>query len=283
MGPVGRKGGAAMAGKAQLRRAKVGACGTDQSGQPCVVLETRTRALVVPVGAVHAQNIALLHAGEKPERPFTHHAFADMLGAFNVHAEAVEIDRVEDGIFGATLRLRRGQRMRRALEVPAGDAIALAVHQHCPVLVAEAVLRAAAVRKPDAPASSITAQPLPLRAPVSRGLSMPGLLVARALELRATRTEIHATRRGITTTQVTRRGKRSDIWLPQKGWRDLLLGICELAGIPFALDPGERSLPQGRLRGEILIRTGTRRMVGNVEIDSRRSGGDIVITYADPS
>ena len=228
-----------MANDKQLRRAKVGACGRDAEGQPCVVLATRTRELVVPVDAVHSQSIALMHEGEEPERPLTHHTLANVLSAFNVGAAAVEVDSAQDVGLRAVVRLHGGTRMRRALEVPVGDAIALALQEGCEILIPEAVLRASATKKGS---TTLRPEPPPVWTPALPGDWTPGLIVTRALELGARRTEIHATRRGVQTTQVTRRGKRPDIWLPAERWRSLLLGLCRLAAIDVGFEPDQSCL-----------------------------------------
>jgi bifunctional DNase/RNase len=244
------------------------------------VLQTRTRELVVAVDPVHSQSIALLHDGEEPQRPLTHHTLGNMLSAFNVRADAVEIERADDGSFRALVRLRRGARMRRTLEVPAGDAIALALQHGCPVLIPEVVLRAAGTRKGT---TVLQPEPAPTWTPARPGDWTPGLIVTRALELGARRTEIHATRRGVVTTQVTRRGKRQDICLPAAGWCSLLLGLCRLAAIDLGFEPDESRLPEGQFSGQMLIRAGKQRLVGDVKIDARAGGGDILIAYSPES
>ncbi|MFQ5810646.1 MAG: bifunctional nuclease domain-containing protein [Armatimonadota bacterium] len=280
--PVSRDGG-----RKQLRRVKVGVVGADEAKNPSAVLETRTRAVVMPIDLAKFTAIKSALRGEKFERPMTTDIFANVLGAFNVRAEAAEIDSIEDGALQATLRLRRGKRMRRAIDAPAADAIALAAHADCPILMDEGLLREAGVKKADVRVTDMGLErvPGPHEAIYCGHVwrYMAGWIVTRAFQMGAHTTEIHATRRGVTTTHETPEGKVTDVWLPAGAWGHLDAGMRRLAGLEAESGPGNGDRQREALRGGILITSGEREVAGEVVIKTKPTGGDIVVTYSDTS
>lgn len=99
--------------------------------------------LLVPIliGAAEASAIASAQAGIVPPRPMTHDLLRDALIAAGTGVSRVEITRLEDGVFHATLVLATGPRV----DSRASDAIAMALRFGCPVLCSAEVVAIAGV------------------------------------------------------------------------------------------------------------------------------------------
>ncbi len=115
------------------------------SAQPIVVLndETRQRGLPIWIGAMEARAISLALSGMKVSRPMTHDLLLNIIHALDSEVEHIEIDKLEDSIYRATIKLTTKDSddseldAERFIDARPSDAIALAVAVGCPILVAE--------------------------------------------------------------------------------------------------------------------------------------------------
>lgn len=109
------------------------------SNQPIVLLKEANgdRYLPIWIGMTEATAIALAQADEPPPRPLTHDLFRNVLGAFKVSLERVNIVALRDGIFYADLVFSNG------VEVSArpSDSIALALRTDALIFASEEVMR----------------------------------------------------------------------------------------------------------------------------------------------
>ncbi len=109
------------------------------SNQPIVLLKEANgdRYLPIWIGMTEATAIALAQADEPPPRPLTHDLFRNVLGAFKVSLERVNIVALRDGIFYADLVFSNG------VEVSArpSDSIALALRTDALIFASEDVMR----------------------------------------------------------------------------------------------------------------------------------------------
>jgi bifunctional DNase/RNase len=127
--------------------------GLDQSSsQPVVLLKEQDGLRVLPIWIGHPEATAILIAleGVALPRPMTHDLLLSSIVASGLDLERVEITRLEDGIFYASLVLN-GKEGAVTVDARPSDSIALAVRAGCPILVAESVLGEAGI-VPDAAA-----------------------------------------------------------------------------------------------------------------------------------
>ena len=108
---------------------------------PTKELEAKETCRVVPIwiGATEAAQLGLALEGTKLGRPLTHDLMLDALTNLDATIERVEITDVEGQTFIARLVLRAGERTI-TLDARPSDAVALAVRQNAPVLMAQRVL-----------------------------------------------------------------------------------------------------------------------------------------------
>jgi bifunctional DNase/RNase len=121
--------------------------GLDQtSEQPVVLLKEEAGLRVLPIWIGHPEATAILIAleGIEPPRPMTHDLLLSIITAAGLVLERVEITRLEEGTFYASLALR-GPSGEIALDARPSDSIALAVRAGCPILVAEDIMDAAGI------------------------------------------------------------------------------------------------------------------------------------------
>ena len=129
-----------------------------QSSQPVIVLkplvETAGHERLLPIWIGHPEATAILLALEGVElpRPLTHDLMKSILDTLEAHVERIEITRVEDGTFFATIVVLAGEKTL-SIDARPSDSIALAIRMAAPIFVAEAVLDAAAV--PDEQGSTV--------------------------------------------------------------------------------------------------------------------------------
>jgi bifunctional DNase/RNase len=83
--------------------------------------------------------IMLAVQGAEPPRPLTHDLLMGVIGATGFEVDRVEITRVEESTFYASLVLRDSGRTI-ALDARPSDCLALAVRSGCPVFVDEEVM-----------------------------------------------------------------------------------------------------------------------------------------------
>jgi bifunctional DNase/RNase len=103
------------------------------------------RYLPISIGSVEATAIAYEEQGLRPSRPLTHDLMRDLIQAFGVHIEAVEIVELRDAVFYAELVLANGARV----SARPSDSVALAVRLGTPIRCTEAVLREAGIATPE--------------------------------------------------------------------------------------------------------------------------------------
>lgn len=115
------------------------------SNQPVVLLkeEGGLRILPIWIGQPEATAILIAIEGVEPPRPMTHDLLLAVLVASGLTLERVEITRLEEGTFFATLVL--GGKRGGVVDARPSDSIALAVRAACPILVADEVMNQAGI------------------------------------------------------------------------------------------------------------------------------------------
>lgn len=128
----------------------------DSAGQPVLVLRPMAEgpgpAVLLPIWIGPAEAAAILVAVEAspvPARPMSYDLMARLLEASRAAVVRVEISRIEQGTFYATLTLDTPDGIRE-IDARPSDSIALAVRVRAPIFVADEVLDAAGVRPEDA-------------------------------------------------------------------------------------------------------------------------------------
>jgi bifunctional DNase/RNase len=113
----------------------------DQNKQPVVILKEDEGLRVVPIWIGHPEAMAIMLAvqGAEPPRPLTHDLLMGVIGATGFEVDRVEITRVEESTFYASLVLRDSGRTI-TLDARPSDCLALAVRSGCPVFVDEEVM-----------------------------------------------------------------------------------------------------------------------------------------------
>lgn len=110
-----------------------------QSGAPMVFLRSKQdkRELVMFIGPLEAQAIALPLQGVRPPRPYTHDLMLAALHRLKAKVKRVVITGLRDNTYFADLVLDlQGQDV--LLDSRPSDAIALALRENAPILAAEA-------------------------------------------------------------------------------------------------------------------------------------------------
>lgn len=121
--------------------------GMSQSGSYILMLREPESGLEVPIfiGAHEAQSILLAKEDITTRRPMTHHLMAKMMDEYGLSVKQVTIDRVEDGIFYATLHVGDGFGEKR-FDCRTSDAVTLSLLYGCPILIDENVLEETGVK-----------------------------------------------------------------------------------------------------------------------------------------
>lgn len=110
------------------------------------------RRLPIIIGASEAQSIECKLQEIIPPRPLTHDLTVNIMRAYGLELKAIEIKRIEGGIFAADLFLTDGQR-ELVIDSRSSDAIALAIRMGCPIYTTEQVLAAVGIERRGEPAS----------------------------------------------------------------------------------------------------------------------------------
>jgi bifunctional DNase/RNase len=118
----------------------------EQNNQPVLILREDDGLRVVPIWIGHPEAMAIMLAvqGIEPPRPLTHDLMISIIGAAGYEVERVEITRVENGTFFATLVLKSPERTL-SIDARPSDSLALSVRAGCPVFVGEEVMRSSGV------------------------------------------------------------------------------------------------------------------------------------------
>ncbi len=122
------------------------------SGQPIILLQPADEELLgatgklLPIWIGHPEATAILLAleGEEFPRPLTHDLLHNIIGELGYDVLRVEVTRLEEGTYYASIVLARGDETRE-IDARPSDAIALAVRAACPIYVDDEVFRVAAV------------------------------------------------------------------------------------------------------------------------------------------
>jgi bifunctional DNase/RNase len=118
----------------------------ETNSQPVVILKEDDGHRVVPIwiGQPEAMAIMIAIQGATPPRPLTHDLLFGVIGAAGLTIERVEIVRVEEGTFFASLVMSADSRSI-VLDARPSDCLALAVRAQCPVFVDEEVMRTSGI------------------------------------------------------------------------------------------------------------------------------------------
>jgi bifunctional DNase/RNase len=133
---------------------RIASLGIDaRSNSPVIILRplddesVDNRILPIWIGTPEATSILLALEGAEPPRPMTHDLMRNVIEQLGYTVRRVEITRVAEGTFFASLIVQRDGAGAAELEIDArpSDSIALAIRAGAPLFVAEEVLDAAAV------------------------------------------------------------------------------------------------------------------------------------------
>lgn len=121
--------------------------GMSQSGSYILMLCEPESGVQVPIfiGAYEAQGILLAKESVKTRRPMTHELMMKVMEEYGLSLKEVSIDRVNEGIFYATLHMTDGFNTR-TFDSRSSDAITLALLADCPILMDETVIDETGVR-----------------------------------------------------------------------------------------------------------------------------------------
>lgn len=110
-----------------------------------------TRQIPLFIGAHEAQCILLAQQSAKTRRPMTHETMKNVMDTYGLTLREVTIDRVEEGIFYATLHVSDGFNLSTIDSRPS-DAVVLALLTGSPIYADERVLEETGVEEIPAPA-----------------------------------------------------------------------------------------------------------------------------------
>lgn len=121
--------------------------GMSQSGSYILMLCEPESGVQVPIfiGAYEAQGILLAKESVKTRRPMTHELMMKVMEEYGLSLKEVSIDRVNEGIFYATLHMTDGFNTR-PFDSRSSDAITLALLADCPIMMEESVIEETGVR-----------------------------------------------------------------------------------------------------------------------------------------
>lgn len=111
------------------------------TNQPVIILREPESGKLLPIWIGHNEAAAILLKLQRvePPRPMTHDLLFNTLTDLGFRLERVEITRLENATFYATLILHGGDKSV-VVDARPSDSIALAVRAEAPILVADAVL-----------------------------------------------------------------------------------------------------------------------------------------------
>lgn len=121
--------------------------GMSQSGSYILMLGEPESGMQVPIfiGAHEAQGILLAKETIQTRRPMTHELMMNIMSEYGLTLQQVTIDRVEEGIFYATLHMSDGFNEKH-FDSRTTDAITLALLNECPIMMAESVIEETGVK-----------------------------------------------------------------------------------------------------------------------------------------
>lgn len=140
-----------------MKQVRIASLAVDpRTDQPVVVLkpldELPGTGVLLPIwiGQPEATAILLALEGVETSRPMTHELLTNVIETVQHQLESVEITRVVEGTFFASLILR-GDGVLRVVDARPSDSIALAIRAGAPIFVADEVLTEAAVADESVP------------------------------------------------------------------------------------------------------------------------------------
>lgn len=119
-----------------------------ESGVYALILQETggQRRLPIVIGASEAQSIECKLQEIIPPRPLTHDLAVNIMRAYGLELKAIEIKRIEGGIFAADMYLTDGER-ELIIDSRSSDAIALAIRMGAPIYTTEQVLAAVGIER----------------------------------------------------------------------------------------------------------------------------------------
>lgn len=119
-----------------------------ESGVYALILQEAegNRRLPIVIGSSEAQSIECKLQDIIPPRPLTHDLLVNILCAYGLHLDHVDIKRINGGIFAADLYLRDGER-EITIDSRSSDAIAIAIRMGAPIYTSEEVLAAVGIER----------------------------------------------------------------------------------------------------------------------------------------
>jgi len=127
----------------RMRELVVAGIAVDQeSGGPVLLLrDPKEEEHFVPLRIGEAEAVAILIGLENtvPPRPLTHDLLSSVLAALEATLEEVVLNRLEEGICYASLRIRKGNGELVEVDARPSDSVALALRTGSPIYIEEAV------------------------------------------------------------------------------------------------------------------------------------------------
>lgn len=124
---------------------------SDMGAAPTVVLDTGGDSTIpIYVGLWEAISINNALINEMLPRPITHDLIVDLFKRFDVTLDALHIDSLEEGVFYAKLLLSQGSRTE-TMDCRPSDGIAIALRYQAPIMIEDAVIESAAVKRDELP------------------------------------------------------------------------------------------------------------------------------------
>lgn len=121
--------------------------GMSQSNSYILMLCEPESGVQVPIfiGGAEAQSLLIAKETVKTRRPMTHELMVKVLNEYGLSLKEVTIDRVNEGIFYATLHMTDGFNDKH-FDSRSSDAITLALLCDCPIMMAEEVIEETGVK-----------------------------------------------------------------------------------------------------------------------------------------
>lgn len=117
-----------------------------QSGAYALVLseEDGKRRIPIIIGGFEAQAIAIQLEGLTPPRPLTHDLFLNFSKSFGIELLAVQIYKLEEGVFFSKLHCDNGKK-EIFIDARTSDSIALALRFNCPIYTTNEIIEKAGI------------------------------------------------------------------------------------------------------------------------------------------
>jgi uncharacterized protein len=124
---------------------------SDMGAAPTVVLDAGIDSTIpIYVGLWEAISISNALNSEMLPRPITHDLIVELFRNFAITLDSLHIDSLEEGVFYAKLILKQGSRTE-VMDCRPSDGIAIALRYKAPIMIEEAVVENASVKKDDLP------------------------------------------------------------------------------------------------------------------------------------